>query len=101
MLHVLPKGLHKIRYFGFFANCHRQAKLAHCRTLLGQDEDSLVAHTTASKEDAKEPGGEDIQVEPGAACPVCRQGHMQLVQTFYRHRAAWDLSAAVPQFDTS
>jgi hypothetical protein len=27
-LHILPKGLHKIRYFGFMANCHRQAKLA-------------------------------------------------------------------------
>jgi hypothetical protein len=22
-LHILPKGLHKIRYFGFMANCHR------------------------------------------------------------------------------
>ena len=33
-LHILPKGLHKIRYFGFLANRHRQAKLAHCRTLL-------------------------------------------------------------------
>ena len=101
VLHVLPKGLHKIRYFGFFANRHRQAKLAHCRTLLGQDEDSLVAHTTAANEDAEEPDGDNVQVEPGAACPVCHQGRMQLVQTFYRHQAAWDLSVAVPQFDTS
>lgn len=35
VLHVLPRGLHNIRYFGFMANCQRHQRLSHCRTLLG------------------------------------------------------------------
>ncbi|HEV2472669.1 MAG TPA: IS91 family transposase [Chthonomonadales bacterium] len=33
--HVLPKGLPRIRYFGWFANRRRQQLLPLCRTLLG------------------------------------------------------------------
>src|SRR5580698_4268553 len=35
LIHVLPDGFHRIRYFGFLANCHRARKLALCRKLLG------------------------------------------------------------------
>jgi hypothetical protein len=35
LLHVLPKGLVRIRHFGFLANRRRQTALAHCRELLG------------------------------------------------------------------
>jgi hypothetical protein len=35
LLHVLPKGLVRIRHFGFFANRRRQSALARCRELLG------------------------------------------------------------------
>ncbi|MGH2544480.1 MAG: IS91 family transposase, partial [Ardenticatenaceae bacterium] len=49
-LHILPKGLPKIRYFGFLANRHRQAKLAHCRTLLGQSANDLVTTAVAAAE---------------------------------------------------
>ena len=35
LIHVLPDGFHRIRYFGFLANCHRARKLALCRELLG------------------------------------------------------------------
>ena len=34
LIHVLPKGLHRIRHYGLFANGHRASKLAHCRALL-------------------------------------------------------------------
>jgi DNA-directed RNA polymerase subunit RPC12/RpoP len=34
LLHVLPKGLVRIRHFGFFANRRRQTALARCRALL-------------------------------------------------------------------
>ena len=34
MLHILPKGLHKVRYFGWMANRHRSQKLAQCRPLV-------------------------------------------------------------------
>ena len=34
LLHVLPKGLVRIRSFGFLASRHRAARLARCRELL-------------------------------------------------------------------
>jgi hypothetical protein len=34
LIHTLPPGFPRIRYFGFLANCHRTAKLALCRKLL-------------------------------------------------------------------
>lgn len=35
LLHVPPRGFHRLRHFGFLANRVRQQKLAQCRTLLG------------------------------------------------------------------
>src|SRR6202047_1621205 len=34
LLHVLPAGFQRIRYYGFLANRYRIEKLAHCRELL-------------------------------------------------------------------
>ena len=39
LIHVLPDGFHRIRYFGFLSNCHRAQKLALCRELLGMATD--------------------------------------------------------------
>ena len=35
LLHVLPDGFQRIRYYGFLANRYREQKLARCRELLG------------------------------------------------------------------
>jgi putative transposase len=35
LIHVLPDGFHRIRYYGFLGNHHRTRKLALCRTLIG------------------------------------------------------------------
>ena len=37
LLHVLPRGLVRIRHFGLFANRNRTAALERCRSLLGSD----------------------------------------------------------------
>ena len=34
LIHVLPDGFHRIRYYGFLGNCHRARKLDRCRELL-------------------------------------------------------------------
>jgi hypothetical protein len=34
LLHVLPEGFQRIRYYGFLANRYREQKLARCRQLL-------------------------------------------------------------------
>ena len=44
---------------------------------------------------------EGAAVEPGAVCPICQHGRMQLITTVYRQPAAWDLSVPVPGLDTS
>jgi Putative transposase len=101
VLHVLPSGLHQVRYFGFLANCHRQHQLTHCRTLLGQSTDAVEGRAMAADEGASEPPGAGMGGEPGAPCPVCHHGRMQLVEAYYRQQAAWDLSVAAPGIDTS
>jgi len=35
LIHVLPDGFQRIRYYRFLSNCHRNEKLALCRQLLG------------------------------------------------------------------
>src|SRR5215471_519771 len=35
LMHVLPKGFHRIRHYGLFANGNRAANVARCRELLG------------------------------------------------------------------
>ena len=35
LLHILPKGFHRIRHYGLFANTGRAANIARLRELLG------------------------------------------------------------------
>ena len=96
MLHVPPRGFHRLRHFGFLANRVRQAKLAQCRTLVGH------APRAQARDETTDPKRPEVFVgEPGVVCPVCQHGRMQLVQTVYRQAAAWDLSVPAPVCDTS
>ena len=74
----------------------RHAKLALCRTLL-RTPASRLAEPEVVTPDADEASPAD----PIAVCPVCQQGRMQLVDTLFTHRVAWDLSHPMPAFDTS
>ena len=96
MLHVPPHGFHRMRHFGFLANRVRQAKLAQCRALLGHAPQPGIQEKAADLTTSEMPVG-----EPGARCPVCQHGHLQLVQTLYRQPAVWDLAGSMPRLDTS
>ncbi len=63
LLHVLPKGLVRIRHFGLFANRCRATSLERCRSLLGS-------------EPRLDPSGPADNHTP---CPVC-SGPMTVVQ---------------------
>ena len=96
LLHVPPRGFHRLRHFGFLANRVRQEKLAQCRTLLG--------HTTRppTRDEATDLKTPEVSAgEPGSVCPVCQHGRMHLVHTLYRQPTAWDLSVPMPRLDTS
>jgi Putative transposase/Transposase zinc-binding domain len=98
MLHVPPQGFHRLRHFGFLANRVRQEKLVQCRALLGQ---ALRPPLQAEAVDLDRQLSAAAAMEPGAVCPVCQHGRMQLVQTLYRQPAAWDLAVPMPALDTS
>jgi hypothetical protein len=48
-MHVLPKGLHRIRHYGLFANGHRAAYIARARELLGVPSRSKPAETSEAQ----------------------------------------------------
>jgi hypothetical protein len=60
LIHVLPKGLVRIRHFGLFANRRRGNTLSRCRALLGA-----------------EACGTDPEITTQLRCPVC--GGLMLV----------------------
>jgi hypothetical protein len=63
LLHTLPDGFHRIRYYGFFANRQRAAKLALCRRLLAQP----VPHQPAGEA----PQARRTTAQPLHICPDC------------------------------
>jgi Putative transposase len=78
LLHVLPAGFQRIRYYGFLGNRYRKEKLARCRHLLGMP--------TYEAEPAKEAAPdyrERYEALTGASlrrCPVCHEGCMQVIE---------------------
>jgi len=56
LMHVLPSGFHRIRYYGLFANRHRAANLERCRYLLGVP--SLLAGDTQAEVPANDDSSE-------------------------------------------
>jgi len=77
LLHVLPAGFHRIRYYGFLGNCVRREKLALCRHLL---------HMPAQVPTDKCPGTDyrdRCEVLTGVslrACPICAEGQMRVIE---------------------
>ena len=77
LLHVLPSGFVKIRYYGFLANRMRVERLTEARRLLGApeqpqvspDEDADMSIAAAVTHDS-----------PHERCPNCKQGRMHLVE---------------------
>ena len=72
LLHVLPRGFHRIRHYGLLASATRKASIARARELLG----------IATPPEAIEPE-EPIDTRP--SCPCCG-GHMIVIETFERRR---------------
>jgi hypothetical protein len=72
LLHVLPRGFHRIRHYGLLAGSARKDSLARARKLLA----------------VAPPPDDDISAQPVEAhspCPCCG-GHMIVIETFERWR---------------
>ena len=90
LMHVLPPGFHRIRYYGLFANRCRAANLERCRVLLGVEIPESDA-ATAGEEEA-EPWEEQLQRLTGieaTRCPACKEGQLVYVERLVRqpHRS--------------
>jgi hypothetical protein len=80
LIHVLPDGFHRIRYFGFLGNCHRKQKLARCRELLGMTPAGSHADPPADYHDHFEAlTGQSLR-----ECPHCHTGIMVVIDCIAR-----------------
>ena len=80
LTHVLPRGFHRIRHYGLFANGGRAKNIAKARLLLG-----MAKPQPEPERDTAEPT-EDPDNEPAVLacpCPKCG-GRMIIIETFER-----------------
>lgn len=78
LMHVLPSGFHRIRYYGFLGNRHRSERLTECRRLLGISTTEFLAGLHPSERGYRE-HYEDLTGRSLRNCPQCRQGQMIVV----------------------
>jgi hypothetical protein len=74
MLHILPKGFHRIRHYGLFASTGRAANIARLRELLGSAPPAEINATPSQDEPA------ETVLPP---CPCCG-GRMIVIEFFER-----------------
>ncbi len=74
LLHILPKGLMRVRHYGFLANRCRRRRLAQIRQALAVVETAPDADTAAS------------DPEPTYTCPHCRQPTLRVIGTLTPRR---------------
>jgi len=74
LIHVLPKGLHRIRHYGLFANGNRAANIARARELLA------VPSCSKSAETSETTAADKPRVLP-LPCRCCG-GRMIIIETF-------------------
>jgi hypothetical protein len=80
LLHVLPEGFQRIRYYGFLGNRFRRQKLAQCRQLLGMALSEVASCEATAKEDYRD-RHQRITGYSLRECPICHRGRMVLVGT--------------------
>jgi Putative transposase len=89
LMHVLPKGFHRIRHYGLLANGNRAANVAKARELLDLHAPSC------------EPKPADPSPPHPRACPCCG-GRMRVIEVFTRGQAPRHWATPTPiSIDTS
>jgi hypothetical protein len=86
LLHVLPSGFHRIRYYGFLGNRYRKQKLEHCRQLLGMTPPNESSSQPQPCEDYRD-RYEKLTGHSLRECPVCHRGRMITVKLLAKDRS--------------
>jgi hypothetical protein len=92
LIHVLPKGFHRIRHYGLLASAARQANIARVRELLAASEPPTLPDPTTK---ATAPAPNDHR----PPCPCCG-GRMIVVETFERGGGPRDPPSSEPGIRT-
>jgi len=74
LLHVLPSGFQRIRYYGVLANRRRDQKLARCRQLLAAPQPSARDEPSDYRHRYAEITGASL-----IECPACHRGRMVII----------------------
>jgi hypothetical protein len=77
LLHVLPKGFMKIRYFGFLANTNKKQTIALLRKLINSKAELPQKTNETIEEMMLRLTGTDI-----TCCPECGKGKMRRIKKF-------------------
>jgi len=77
LLHVLPKGFHRIRHYGLLASATRKANIMRARALLAAPQPEAEGSAAGDAVDAAAPA------DSRPPCPCCG-GRMVIVETFQR-----------------
>jgi hypothetical protein len=92
LIHVLPKGLHRIRHYGLLANGQREQSLAKSRALLG-------VKPVDPADDASSGDPADAQPVLHSPCPCC--GARMLIIEAFEGVCRPRPTPSAPQADTS
>ena len=92
LMHVLPRGFHRIRHFGLFASAVRTRNIEHIRALLAVAE--------PSPQRSSEANADADPVDGVHKCPCCG-GRMTIIETFEGVRPARPASPCRIRIDTS
>lgn len=76
LLHTLPEGFQRIRYYGLLGNRYRKQNLARCRQLLG-----MASPESTIPKDYRD-RYEELTGCSLRQCPVCQHGCMVIIQVF-------------------
>jgi Putative transposase/Transposase zinc-binding domain len=81
LLHVLPDGFQRIRYYGLLAHRCRAANLERCRTLLALPAPAEPAESDSEDEETWEQRLLRLTGIDPTICPICGQGRLVFLQT--------------------
>lgn len=82
LMHVLPRGFHRIRHYGLFANGNRAENLAKARALLGVTPTEPTEATSSEEPENTEGTESEPRIRP-CPCPLCG-GRMIITREFDR-----------------
>ena len=97
LLHVLPRGFVRVRYYGFLANCCRTEKLAICRRLLSEEKPEPASGAAVPQDDLQHDSAIVRTI-----CPHCGNGKMNIIEKLSAEKCMeMSLIFPVPATNTS